>query len=82
MSSSFRNSGRPAVGTTESDGRYKLMYTHGVSGAKVGPVTVIIAWPDGEPGPMPIPAKYGAQADLKVEVKPGDNTFDFPMESK
>jgi hypothetical protein len=26
-------------------------------------------------------AKYGAEADLKVEVKPGRKTFDFPMES-
>ena len=78
----FPDTGRPAVGTTGGDGTYKLMYTHGVSGTKVGPATVIIAWPDGEPGPVPIPAKYGAEADLKVEVKPGRNTFDLPMESK
>lgn len=78
----FPDTGRPATGTTGSDGRYELSYSHGVSGAKVGPATVTIAWPDGEPGPVPVPAKYGAESELKVEVKPGDNTFDFPMESK
>lgn len=78
----FPDTGRPAVGTTESDGSYTLRYTHGVTGAKVGPATVVIAWPDGEPGPVPIPAKYGAEGDLKVEVKSGSNRFDFAMESK
>jgi len=78
----FPSEGRPAAGTTGSDGRYELMYTHGVSGTKVGPATVIIAWPDGEPGPVPVPAKWGAEGNLQVEVKPGSNTFDFAMESK
>jgi len=78
----FPDAGRPAVGTTQNDGSYQLMYTHGVSGTKVGSAAVIIAWPDGEPGPVPVPAKYGAEGGLKVEVKHGSNTFDFPMESK
>ena len=74
--------GRPAVANTDSEGRYDLTYVHGVQGANVGPNTVRIVWPDGEPGSAAIPAKYGAQSDLKVDVKSGDNTFDFPMESK
>jgi hypothetical protein len=29
-----------------------------------------------------VPARYNAQSELKVDVKPGENTFDFQLESK
>lgn len=76
----FPATGRAATATTGSDGRYELVYTYGVEGAKVGPSTVSFAWPDGEAGSAPIPDKYGAQSELTVEVQPGDNTFDFALE--
>jgi hypothetical protein len=46
---------------------------------------------DGEPQPTAntpkpvkpmVPKRYNSQSELKVDVKPGDNTFDFQLESK
>ncbi|MFH1267526.1 MAG: hypothetical protein ABIK89_17525 [Planctomycetota bacterium] len=74
--------GRAGTATTDSDGKYDLVYTYGVNGAKVGPNTVSFAWPDGEAGGSPIPGKYAGESELKVEVKAGKNTFDFPLESE
>ncbi len=76
------DSGRPAVANTDSEGRYDLMYTNDVKGATVGPNTVRVLWPDGETSTATIPDKYGANSELKTEVKPGENTFDIAMESK
>lgn len=78
----FPETGRAATATTDSHGRYDLIYTYGVHGAKVGPNAVSFAWPDGESGTAPIPAKYGAKSELQVDVKAGRNTFDFALESK
>ena len=33
-------------------------------------------------GKPTIPARYNVRSELKVEVKPGKNTFDFDLESK
>ncbi len=74
--------GRAAVAQTDSDGDYVLLYVHGVKGAKVGVNTVTIAWSDGEPGPVSIPAKYGAQSELTADVQPGKNRFDFTLDSQ
>lgn len=74
--------GRPAVANTDSAGKYDAMYTHGVKGATVGPNAVRVLWPEGEAGTAPIPPKYGTQSELKLEVKPGRNTFDITMQSK
>lgn len=78
----FPDTGRPSTAATDSQGHYDLVYTHGVHGAKVGPHTVSLAWPDDEPGTVPIPEKYGDNSQEKVEVKPGSNTFNFALESK
>ncbi len=48
----------------------------------MGSNTVSFEWPMGEPGTVPIPAKYNANSTLKVDVKPGKNTLDFALESK
>ena len=70
------------MANTDSEGNYDLNYTDEVKGAKVGPSTVNIMWPDGEPGPVPIPAKYNTKSELKMDVQSGDNTFDLKLESK
>jgi hypothetical protein len=71
--------GRPAMGTTDAEGKYTLEYLHDEVGTKVGPSTVSFEWPIGASGP-PIPAKYGSNSQEKVEVIPGKrNVFDFDL---
>lgn len=72
--------GRPATGQTNEQGKYKLTYRAGVSGSKVGPTDVSFEYPIGGSGPA-IPARYSTQSELKVEVKAGRNTLDFPLKS-
>jgi len=95
--------GRPARGMTDAEGKYELTYIRETKGTKVGPNRVEIApseegeesgdveAADGETQPAPspskpgkptVPARYNAQSELKVDVVPGENTFDFPLESK
>lgn len=35
-----------------------------------------------KPGKPLVPARYNTQSELKVDVQPGENTFDFQLESK
>ena len=72
--------GRPAVCTTDDEGKYKLEYLHDETGTKVGPNTVSFEWPIGASGPA-IPAMYGVNSKEKVEVGASGNTFDFDLES-
>lgn len=84
--------GRSAMAVTQTDGTYELNYTPGVKGAKLGMnsvrITTYIA-PELDdnnrvvnPGtPERLPPKYSAGQELTVEVKPGDNTFDFAVEA-
>ena len=76
----FPDTGRAATAITQNDGGYRLTYNHGVMGTKVGPNTVSFAWPMGEAGTAKIPEKYGANSQVKMDVKPGRNTFDFALE--
>jgi hypothetical protein len=72
----------PSVGRTGPDGRYELGYKRGVQGALVGEHTVRILIPPGiAPGPQKVPARYNAQSELRREVKPGDNVFDFDLKT-
>lgn len=76
------DTGRAATATTDSEGNYELIYRYGVSGAKVGPNTVSFEWPLGEAG-VPIPQKYSAgRSTEKVDVQPGENEFNFDLQSK
>ncbi len=96
-------SGRPARGMTDAEGRYDLTYIRQTKGTKIGPNRVEIApseegegssdveTGDGEPQPVTrlsksgkplVPARYNVQSELKADVQPGDNTFDFQLESK
>jgi hypothetical protein len=81
--------GSSGVGQTDSEGNYTLSYAAGVRGAQEGENVVRIttyreADPDAEPPqaavPEKVPAKYNSKSELKVEVKSGSNTFDFPLE--
>ena len=73
--------GRAATGITDPEGNYEdLEYLYGVAGAKVGPNTVSFEYEIGASGP-PIPSKYAANSELKVDVKAGANTFDFSLDS-
>ncbi len=77
--------GRPSSGITDKDGRYTLSYAAGVPGAAEGAHTVyirtLIPGEDGEPpvSPEKLPAKYHDESGLRVEVKSGANTHDFPL---
>lgn len=74
--------GRPGSATTDSEGKYDLIYRYGVAGTKIGKNTVSFAWPTGAEATASIPEKYGAKSDLTADVKAGKNTFDFALESK
>lgn len=80
--------GRASIATTDSAGKYSLTYLDGVPGAKLGAHKVIIRTEiPGEDGQPPIakeklPKKYHEQTELAAEVKPGSNTFDFPLTSQ
>lgn len=75
------------MGVTDSEGHYELTYAGGVEGTTVGPakVSIYTQWPEGEPPPGesdPVPEKYNTNSTLTRTVEPGENTFDFELESK
>ena len=72
--------GRPSTAEVDAEGKYELFYKKGLAGTKVGPNTVSFSWPTGSTG-LAIPSKYAEKSELKVDVKPGDNTFDFDLKS-
>ena len=74
--------GRTATCETDAQGKYDLIYTYQVNGAKVGPCTVSFVWPTGAEGKKGIPAKYSDKSEIKFEVKSGSNTFDYDIKSK
>lgn len=78
--------GRAAVGTTDSQGHYELVY---LNDAIVGPNLVSVttfrdAADDGSTPEVPekLPSRYQSDSSVKVEVEKGSNTFDFDLESK
>ena len=75
-----------SFGGTNETGKYELRYSGPHRGATIGPNTVQISTATNNPvGPDwkdPIPEKYNKKTELKVEVKPGQNTFDFDLKSK
>jgi hypothetical protein len=80
-------SGRASVATTDSAGKYTLLYIDGVPGALLGSHKVNIRTEiPGEDGQPPIakeklPKKYHDQTELTAEVKPGSNTINFDLQS-
>jgi hypothetical protein len=71
---------RPSVGRSNAEGNYDLMFKRGQPGAVVGMHTVRI-WvsPDIVPNPPIIAARFDSKSELRKEVKPGDNPFDFDV---
>ncbi|WP_417391838.1 hypothetical protein [Gimesia sp.] len=80
--------GRPSIARTDEAGNYELGYLAETKGAVIGKHTVSITTPQENPTPPgqvykdPIPAKYNSKTTLTADVKAGDNTFDFQLESK
>lgn len=78
--------GAPSVGKTDEAGQYELAYNQDANGAVPGQHTVRIS-KFGEPGSPndtqdQIPAKFNANSKLTAEVKAGDNTVNFDLETK
>ncbi|MEZ6130647.1 MAG: hypothetical protein R3C59_18320 [Planctomycetaceae bacterium] len=87
--------GRPAMGTTDADGKYELTYTKEEMGTKIGKNLVTISSveasenyeaggdKDEETAADPIPAKYNTMAvdnpDMTVDVKPGPNEINWDV---
>jgi hypothetical protein len=80
----FQPSGKsPGVGRTGKDGRYMLLYKRGVFGAPVGPNRVSIAIDTQlTHGPQTVPAKYNTDSELRCDVQPGPNEFNFDLTTK
>ncbi|RCS44596.1 hypothetical protein DTL42_16855 [Bremerella cremea] len=98
----YPDSGRPARGLTDAEGKYELIYIRDTRGTKLGHNRVEIAPSEeaededeeetDEDTPQvkrpakskkpKIPARYNTKTELEADVKPGDNTFDFKLESK
>jgi hypothetical protein len=82
------SSGRASIGTTDSAGKYDLMYLDGVYGAMLGAhkVTIRTEVPgeDGEPPLVKekLPGKYHNRTELTAEVAEGSNSVDFPLTSQ
>jgi len=82
--------GIPAFGRTDREGHYTLHESSEAGGAVVGKYTVRISTfregqPDADP-PIPpvkekVPPRYNVETELAVEVKEGENVFDFDLES-
>ena len=76
---------KPAIGTTDSEGKYSLQYGGGDIGAAIGShiVSIFHYGDDPEiPEEGKVPAKYGTESTLTADVKEGENEFDFDLESK
>ena len=75
--------GTTSVGFTNDAGEYQLVFSRTAKGAIVGGHEVIInVWPTEEnPKPIKVPTRYNTATELKAEVKPGKNRFDFELSS-
>lgn len=81
---------RPAAAITDNDGNYELKYSVQHNGAPPGKyqvqITTATTTSDDQGNdvevPEKLPAKYNASTELVKEVQAGDNTIDFPLDSK
>lgn len=84
-----KGGGRPAMATTDQDGKFTLQYSQSEEGAPAGEYTVTITTattkegPDGEDIDVPekLPPKYNVDSELNVTVEGGKNEFPFDLES-
>lgn len=78
----FPENGRPSSAVTDSEGSYTLSYTESISGAMVGPHTVVITTaPPDDPASERIPAQFNSKTTLKAEIQPGQNELNFELVS-
>jgi len=83
-------SGRTAMGVTDEQGNYELIYVRDVRGAEPGKYQVeITTWFRPETiedsykkRVEKIPAKYNKRSTLTATVEQGENQIDFHLESK
>jgi hypothetical protein len=78
--------GTSSRGRTDAGGHYEMMFTDREKGAWIGENLVRIntgdVGPGGGAGPKErVPMVYNQNTTLKVEVKRGDNTFNFDLKS-
>ena len=66
----------PSIGRTNAEGQYNLGYKRGVEGGMLGWNTVRIQSVTGTPL---VPPRYNRDTELRREVKPEKNTFDFEL---
>ncbi|MFM8415793.1 MAG: carboxypeptidase-like regulatory domain-containing protein [Planctomycetota bacterium] len=64
------------VGSTDAQGRYRILRPGGRFGAPRGPNTVSVH--GGDAG-GPIPPEYGTASKLRFDVRSGRNTFDIDI---
>jgi hypothetical protein len=78
--------GRPSFGRTDAQGGYRLLYTPGALGARIGPAVVTISTAteddDGKRTRDRVPKRYLEPGALTAEVKPGNNVLDFNLTSE
>jgi hypothetical protein len=84
--------GRPSIGTTDAEGRYRLRYTSERTGAVPGRHTVSITMLDEDSAAAaigtkkkpqePIPSRYNSQTELTAEVVGSKTTLDFALLSR
>ena len=82
---------RSATGTTDSAGKYSLMYDSQTRGATPGPKIVRITTAEvGEGGGVAegasaaketLPARYNTQSELKADVSASNRTFNFDLKT-
>lgn len=79
--------GRESAGVTDATGHYELGFAGEQMGAIVGShkVRIIPATEDDNGNPLPnavrLPKKYNEDTELTADVKSGDNTCNFDLES-
>lgn len=74
--------GKPGVGETDAEGKYKIYFgSKDVPGAPVGTLKVTFQWPTGHEVPegVAIPPGWGGDSTTTVDVKAGQNNFDFDL---
>lgn len=83
--------GIPSFGRTDEGGVYVLRQTQKLSGAPVGEYRVRISTysegrndPDDPQPKIPerVPAKYNLKSELMRQIGPGENHFDFDLQSQ
>ena len=82
--------GSTSTGRTDQAGEYELMFSRDTAGAFLGEHRVRISTREITTNaqqrevwlPEKVPARYNTQTELKREVEPGANRFDFDLKSE